>query len=599
MKGAYDKMKTKFKLAAVLLCLVYILAANPADKKSSALGAETDIKKEEQMRAVWAATNFGLDFPKTPSSNPNSLKSELNALVNSAKDLNFNTIFFQVRPSGDAFYKSELYPWSKYLTGAEGKAPDGNFDPLEYIIKISHEKNIKIHAWINPYRLPDADGSALSVEANHPDWVINADGKKYLNPGIPEVNDFIANGAAEIARNYQIDGIQIDDYFYPEGNFPDDWSFGHYGAGFSDKAAWRRNNINSLIEKMNTAIKKENKDVLFGVSPQGIWANAKNLEGGSETSGKEAYFSACADTKKWVSESLIDYIIPQIYWNIGYAGADFKTLASWWNNAAIGSKTKLYIGMAVYKAADCTDPESIWYKKSGAAELEKQASLLAGLKNVCGTAMYRMESVLKSEDIKNSAKAINSGEISVFYDLADYPWAKDDILFLYEKNILSGMGDGTFGAGLNVTRGQFAVMLSRVCGKKANFKDNFSDVEQESYYYNEIGSLKALGLINGVSGNKFNPGGEITRQDMAVMTWRILSSDGILSAPKAKKAFSDSAQIAPYAEDAVYALCEEKLLNGYEDGTFKPKNNATRAECGVFLRRIYDIMSNRLEKSEK
>lgn len=589
-------MKTKFKLAAVLLCLVYILAVNPSEKKP-ALAKEESPK--EVMRAVWVATSFGLDFPKNPTTDSASLKKELDGLVNSAKEMGFNTLFFQVRPSGDAFYKSDLFPWSAYLSGEEGTAPDDGFDPLEYLVEICHKQNIKVHAWINPYRLSaQKSSSPLSVESLHPDWVINCGGKKYLNPGLPEVNDFVAQGAAEIAKNYAVDGIQIDDYFYPEGDFSDDWSYSVYGKEFSDKGEWRRNNINSLVEKMKAAIKKENPNVLFGISPQGIWANAKNLVGGSETNGKEAYFSAYADTKKWLEENAADYIIPQIYWNIGYFGADFKTLANWWNKAAEGSKTKLYLGLAAYKAADCTDPEAVWYKQGGALELERQTSLAEGLENVCGTAVFRFGSFESNEDLKNFAKKANSGEIKKFYDLADFLWAKEDVLYLCEKGIISGMGDGTFGAELKVTRGQLAVMLSRMTGERAEFKENFADVSKDGYYYADIGSLKAQGLINGITKTEFYPESNITRQDMAVMAYRILSAKGLISPAKKACDFSDFGDISDYAKEAVCAFCEKNILNGYENGEFKPKGNATRAECAVFLRRIFDIMSNTLEKSE-
>lgn len=590
-------MKTKFKLAAVLLCLVYILAANPAEKKPAL--AKEESPQKETMRAVWVATNFGLDFPKNPTTDSESLKKELDALAKSAKELGFNTLFFQVRPSGDAFYKSGLFPWSAYLTGEEGKAPNGGFDPLEYLVDICRKQNIKLHAWINPYRLSAQKSSAaLSVEAAHPDWVINCGGKKYLNPGLPEVNDFVAQGAAEIAKNYNVDGIQIDDYFYPEGDFADDWSYSVYGKDFSDKGEWRRSNINSLVKKLKNAIKKENPNVLFGISPQGIWANAKNLEGGSETNGKEAYFSAYADTKKWLDENMADYIIPQIYWNTGYAGADFKVLANWWNKTAEGKTTKLYLGLAAYKAADSTDPESVWYKQSGALELERQTSIANGLENVCGTALFRFGSLEKSESLKEFAKKANSGEITKFYDLADYPWAKEDVLYLCEKGVISGMGDGSFGAGLKVTRAQLAVMLSRMTGKTADFKENFKDVSVGSYYYNDIGSLKAQGLINGITKTEFFPENNITRQDMAVMAYRILPAGGLISPSKANCGFSDFNDISDYAKEAVCTFGEKNILNGYENGEFKPKGNATRAECAVFLRRIFDIMSNTLEKSE-
>lgn len=594
-------MINKFKVFVVLIFLAIFFAStsinNPSIPATSKSFAEDDT-----LKGVWVATVFNLDFPKTPTQNPSALKKELDKIVADAKDSGFNTIFFQVRPSSDAFYKSDIFPWSKYLTGKEDLSPQDNFDPLEYLTEICHKNGLKIHAWINPYRVTSTveekeNLSENSIAKLYPDWVIDYKGKLYLNPGIPEVNDFVAKGALEIAENYDVDGIQIDDYFYPGEDFPDDWSYAEYGKEFTDKGDFRRYNTESLVRKINTEIKKANPDILFGVSPQGIWGNAQNISGGSLTSGKEAYFTAYADTKKWVEENLIDYIIPQVYWNIGYAGADFKVLSDWWSDTVSKTKVKLYMGIAAYKATEAEDFESIWYGKSGIEEIARQINLSKYDKNIHGYSLYRLSSITGNPDLFNSVKHANTGEKELFSDLSSVPWAKDAIKNLYEKGIAAGLDDGSFGVQNSITRGQFAVMLSRMLGKKVDFSENFSDVFSDKFYYNDIGSLKELGYIQGISESQFAPDSNISRQDLCVMVYRFLKKQSYIeeSAPTPYE-FSDSTEIRDYAKDAILTLKENGIINGYDDNTFKPKGFTTRAEACVILNRV---LNNILEKSEK
>lgn len=588
-------MINKFKLIVVLLFLGCFFAQSSLQ----GIPVSTDkgyAKEEDTVKGVWVATVFSLDFPKNPTTNSSSLKKELDSIVKDAKDMGFNTIFFQVRPSSDAFYKSEIFPWSKYLTGKMGLAPENNFDPLKYMVDICHKNNIKIHAWINPYRVaPGVQESENqpenSISTMHPDWIINYNGKLYLNPGIPEVNDFIAEGAMEIVKNYNVDGIQIDDYFYPGEDFPDDWSFSEYGKNYENIADWRRHNIDDLIIKMNKKIKEANPFTKFGVSPQGIWANKENHTDGSDTNGREAYFSSYADTRKWTRENMIDYIIPQIYWNIGYAGADYKILTDWWADVCKDTNVELYIGQAAYKANETTDTESIWFGESGIGEIEKQINIAKYNDNISGYCLYRLSSI-SSPEFKKAVTDANNKEKDIFSDLDDAQWAKEDIKALHKKGIISGMGDGSFGVSNKLTRGQFAVMISRLLGKKADFKDNFSDVPSDKYYYNDIGILKELNLIQGVSETEFAPESLITRQDMSVLVYRILIKEKIIEDKiKGTLDFEDSSEIRDYAKDAVSALHSKKIINGYEDNTFKPYGNATRAEAAVILNRILGLIN--------
>lgn len=591
-------MRRKFKLAVVLLAIVYLMVTNTIPTSTSLPGESGFAAIEnEEMKAVWVSTVFGLDFPKSPTVDPASLKAELDKIISNTKNMGFNTIFFQVRPASDAFYKSDLYPWSKYLTGTYASAPAAGFDPLEYIVNEAHKNGISLHAWINPYRVTASASeknilTAASPAKIHSDWIVEYNEKLYFNPGIPEVNDFIAEGAAEIIRKYDVDGLQIDDYFYPGQDFSDEKSYSEYGKGYTDKAQWRRDNITSLIDKLRNAIKKENSNAIFSVSPQGIWANAKNIPGGSNTGGREAYFSAFADTRKWVKENKIDYIIPQIYWNIGYAGADFKILANWWNDVAEGTNVKLVIGQAAYRVTETTDPASIWYKDSGAEEIKRQIELCRSLKNISGYAMFRYTHLVTTPNLKDVAIECNSSSSETFKDISSVEWAREDIMELYENGIVSGISNGIFAPNDMVTRGQFAVMISRILDKKANFTDNFSDVTKDKYYYEHIGVLKKLGLIQGTSETKFDPERNISRQDMATMVYRILVKEQIITEENsANSSFKDNSEIKDYAKKAVYAMNKYKLLNGYIDGKFKPLGNATRAECSVFLNRVRKLLN--------
>ena len=179
-------------------------------------------------------------------------------MLNNISEMGYNAMFFQVRPSADAFYKSNVFPWSKYLTGQNGLAPADGFDPLTFLVEEAHRKGIEVHAWINPYRVTktgDEEYSAISSSSpvkQHPEYVVKySDGNYYFNPGIPEVRKIVVDGAVEIVKNYQIDGIHMDDYFYPGMSFDDAETYNKYGKDFSNIGDWRRNNVDLLIQELN------------------------------------------------------------------------------------------------------------------------------------------------------------------------------------------------------------------------------------------------------------------------------------------------------------------------------------------------------------
>ncbi|MDP4108510.1 MAG: family 10 glycosylhydrolase, partial [Bacillota bacterium] len=300
---------------------LFMLAALISAPFLTRVNAES-VSPSLELRGVWISTVLNLDYPSSPTEDVAALKKEATEELDYAQKNGFNAVFFQVRPACDAFYKSSIFPWSSYLTGDQGKAP-GSFDPLEFYVSEAHKRGLQLHAWINPFRVTKSKETLSSLAKSNParknpSWVVTgADGNLYLNPGIPEVRALVVNGVLEIIKSYKVDGIHLDDYFYPSKNFNDADAFKKYGAHAKNLDEFRRNNVNLLIKNLGAAIKKANSKVSFGVSPSGIWANKKSLEDGSDTSGGQSYFDSYADSRKWVKEKWVDYIAPQIYWNIG------------------------------------------------------------------------------------------------------------------------------------------------------------------------------------------------------------------------------------------------------------------------------------------
>jgi uncharacterized lipoprotein YddW (UPF0748 family)/N-acetylmuramoyl-L-alanine amidase len=352
---------------------------------------EPEPHDEEEFRGIWVSTVINLDYPSEPGIPVSELKEEALEILDNCALMGFTAVFLQVRPSGDALYKSELFPWSQYLTGEQGLAPEDDFDPLEFWVEQAHLRGLELHAWINPYRVARLthDVNTLSPDNYaylHPEWlVMHTDGHMYYNPGIPAVRTLIVDGIIEIVENYDVDGIHFDDYFYPDSKFDDDKEFEKFGGRLTDKGDWRRDNINKLIEETYTAIKSVDSSVRFGVSPFGIWANESENPLGSKTRGNQSYYSHYADTRRWVLESWVDYICPQIYWNIGYSIADYEVLLQWWADVVRNTSVDLYIGHASYRTGN-PDPDSAWY---GTAEIRRQLELNEKTPEVDGSVHFR------------------------------------------------------------------------------------------------------------------------------------------------------------------------------------------------------------------
>lgn len=380
-------MKRSFRLLAlVLACVLTLVTPAFAAGTPSASG---------EMRGVWVSSVYNLDYPSSPTTDPDKLKAEADEILDNCVKWGLNAVFLQVRPSGDALYKSDLFPWSKYLTGSVGTAPQDGFDPLEYWVEAAHKRGLELHAWINPYRITRSkDTEWNSLPSTHPakmnpDWVVKySDGNYYFDPGIPEVRDLVTRGAVEIVQNYDVDGLHMDDYFYPGTDFNDAATYQKYGSSFSNIADFRRDSVNQLVAQLDTAVHNIDPDIQFGISPSGIWANKSTDPRGSNSSGSEHYVSSYADSLYWIENGLVDYIIPQIYWEIGHKLADFVTLADWWNDAVAGSDVHLYIGMGAYRCAD--NPTGVWTTTD---PLFDSLAYLENKDNVGGCVFFRYGSI--------------------------------------------------------------------------------------------------------------------------------------------------------------------------------------------------------------
>ncbi|MEU5613068.1 family 10 glycosylhydrolase [Streptomyces sparsogenes] len=323
--------------------------------------------REPQFRGMWLATVANRDWPSKPGLTAAEQRAELLAFLDTAVARRLNAVVFQVRPTADALWPSRYEPWAEYLTGVQGRDP--GWDPLGTAVREAHRRGLELHAWFNPYRVANhTDPTRLTPTHParlHPEWVVPYGGKLYYNPGLPEVRRFVQDAMLDAVARYDIDAVHWDDYFYPypvAGQvFDDAAAYERHGAGFPDRAAWRRDNIDRLvletaarIERLN---RRQGRRVRFGISPFAVWRNQATDPLGSETrAGVQTYDDLYADTRKWVREGWIDYIVPQVYWNIGFAAADYAKLVPWWADVVRGTGVHLYIGEALYKAGDPAQP---------------------------------------------------------------------------------------------------------------------------------------------------------------------------------------------------------------------------------------------------
>lgn len=294
-----------------------------------------------EFRGVWIASKGNIDWPSKPGLTTAAQQEELRTLLDGARRLHLNAVLLQVRPQGDALYESRIEPWSEYLSGREGVAPSPRWDPLAFAVREAHARGLELHAWINPFRAR-SDGKRTPLAPDHiarrrPDLVVDYKGQLWMDPGEPEVRAHTVAVARDIVRRYDVDGLHLDDYFYPypvkdAGGrllpFPDDRSWQRHGraSGAPDRAAWRRMNVDRVVEELGRAVHAEKPMVRFGISPFGIWRPGHP----PSVHGLDAYEHLAADAPKWAREGWVDYLAPQLYWTIAAPRQGFRPLLEWW-----------------------------------------------------------------------------------------------------------------------------------------------------------------------------------------------------------------------------------------------------------------------------
>ncbi|MGZ9584260.1 family 10 glycosylhydrolase [Paenibacillus marinisediminis] len=357
---------------------------------------ESEAAPKRELRAAWIASVVNIDWPQAGVVTKEEQKKDFIDLLDQLKEIGMNAVVVQIKPTADAFYPSKYAPWSEWLTGEQGKDP--GYDPLAFMVEEVHKRNMEFHAWFNPYRVsmqPDINKLVKDHPVRqNPDWVVSYGGKLYLNPGIPAVKQYVTDSIMEAVQLYDIDAVHFDDYFYPYKvagvDFPDQQAFEQYGAGFSSKDEWRRNNVNTFVEQLSIKIKQAKPYVKFGISPFGVWRNKSTDPEGSDTSaGVQTYDDLYADTRLWVRKGWIDYVTPQIYWSFGFTPAAYEKVLDWWTNETKGTRTQLYVGHATYKVGTTGDPA--WLNPE---ELPNQVNYLRSGKMADGSIYFSTKDVL-------------------------------------------------------------------------------------------------------------------------------------------------------------------------------------------------------------
>ena len=345
----------------------------------------------KEFRAVWIASVDNIDWPSKKGMAVDTQKAEFIRILNMHQQNGINAVVMQIRPATDAFYPSPYEPWSEWLSGIQGKAPTPYYDPLQFMIEETHKRKMEFHAWCNPYRADFKVGKASIAPSHitrlHPNWFLEYGDKKYFDPGNKQAQEFVVEVIKDITDRYDVDAIHFDDYFYPyriaKKEFPDSVSFAQYGNGLKIDE-WRRSNVDSVIYKLFTAIRKTKPHVKFGISPFGVWRNAdKDLRGSNTKAGQTNYDDLYADILLWLQKGWIDYVAPQLYWEFGHKAAPYEILIDWWSKNTYGKHC--YIGLGIYRAGT----SDAW---KDSTLLPRQIELLRTTPNVQGMIFFSSKS---------------------------------------------------------------------------------------------------------------------------------------------------------------------------------------------------------------
>ncbi|TLP80563.1 glycoside hydrolase family 10 protein [Maribacter sp. ACAM166] len=353
-----------------------------------------------EFRGVWIATVVNIDWPKNGNDTTKKQKEDYLKILDFYQKENYNAVIVQVRAAGDAFYDSKYAPWSRFLSGEEGEAPDWNTDVLEWMVLEAHKRGMEFHAWLNPYRATFDENFEVLAESHdyctHPEWIVHYGKKNYYNPGLPEVRNQFSKIVAEIVSSYDVDAIHFDDYFYPykikDAIFNDSVAFKTYAKPNQNIDDWRRSNIDSLVKQTHNTIKSIKPWVQFGVSPFGVWKNNSTDPRGSNTkAGQTTYEDLYADPLLWMEKGWIDYLAPQVYWSMNLSVASHSTIVDWWSKN--NYNTNLYIGNGAYKIRNNTD--AAW---NDIKELPKQLALARETPQISGNIMFSAKSLMTNKE---------------------------------------------------------------------------------------------------------------------------------------------------------------------------------------------------------
>ncbi len=369
-----------------------------------------------EFRGVWIATVANIDWPSRPGLPSDQQKAELVALLDRAKALNLNAIVFQVRSACDALYASPLEPWSEYLTGQMGRAPDPPYDPLAFVIDEAHKRGLELHAWFNPFRARHASAksepSPDHVSRAHSDWVKTYGKQRWLDPGEPAVQDHDLKVILDVVRRYDVDGIHLDDYFYPYPEndaatgmplpFPDDASWARYGqtGGKLGRADWRRENVSALVRRLGPAIHAEKPWVKFGISPFGIGRPGSP----PQIQGFDPYAQIYADAPRWLREGWVDYLSPQLYWKIETPGQSFPVLLNWWAGQNVQNR---HLWPGLFTSRTLGGAAAAW----PADEIAYQVRVTRGQAGATGSIHFSAKALMPASNDSGSGDAKGVGSV--------------------------------------------------------------------------------------------------------------------------------------------------------------------------------------------
>ena len=388
------------------------------------VSAQQPPSSSREFRAAWVATVANIDWPSKPGLSTDAQKDEINAILDCAAELNLNAIILQVRPAADAIYKSDLEPWSEYLTGEMGKAPSPGYDPLKLWVAGAHKRGMQLHAWFNPYRAihPSAKSpaDAKHVSRTRPEVVRTYGRYQWLDPGEPEATDHSIAVIKDVVRRYDVDGVHLDDYFYPypirddagkEVPFPDDasWEKAREAGWTGSRDDWRRSNVDGFIERMYREVKAEKPWVLVGISPFGIWrpGHPKSIQ------GFDQYSKLYADARKWFLEGWVDYMTPQLYWPIDQKPQSYPVLLQWWSEQNKHSR-HLWPGNFTSKISEGLP----------AVELVRQVEVTRCHQDATGNVHFSMKALQKNYG--GVADLLSQGQYALPALVPASPWLGDE-----------------------------------------------------------------------------------------------------------------------------------------------------------------------------